>query len=576
VDIKKKRILASSGKVKSQYVLKNASIINVFTKDILQGDIAIEDGVIVGIGNYQGIIEKDLKGKYVCPGLIDSHLHIESTMITPSGFAKTILPCGTTTIIADPHEIANVCGLKGIEFMMNESINLPLNIYFMLPSCVPAASFENNGAKLGAKDLKKLMDHPLVLGLGEVMDYPAVTAGEEAILAKIELAKGKVVDGHSPHLSGKDLNAYKVAGIDTDHECSTAKEAIERLEMGMYVQLREASATQNVEAILKGLLEKNIPLDRCVFCTDDLHLDDILSRGHMDHIIRKSIRLGLEPIQAISMATLNAANCYGLKTKGAIAPGYDADLLILEDLEGFTVKDVMVDGQWVVKDHLIKKELFTQTKADESVRNTIHMPKVEEKDFEIPLKGKQVHVIGLIPGQIETKQLIRQVDTTEGLYAHNPAKNICKVAVIERHRKLGNIGLGLIEGIGFQGGAIAQSIAHDSHNVVVLGDNDRDMATAANYIDKMQGGIVIVSKAKVLASLALPIAGLMSEEDPSHVKNKVEKLNKLARAMGIPKEIDPILTLGFIPLPVIPHIRLTDQGLFDSKTFKFIDIEGDK
>jgi len=572
VDTKKKRILASSGKFKSQYVLKNAKIINVFTKEILPGDIAIEDGVIVGIGNYDGIIEKDLKGSYVCPGLIDSHLHIESTMVTPTGFAKTIVPCGTTTIIADPHEIANVSGLKGIEFMINQSINLPLNIYFMLPSCVPAASFENNGARLEAKDLKKLMNHPLVLGLGEVMDYPAVISAAKDILAKIELAKGKVVDGHSPLLTSKDLNAYRVAGVDTDHECSTVKEAIERLQTGMYVQIREASATQNLKAILTGLLEKNIPLDRCVFCTDDRHLDDILSRGHIDHIIRKSINLGLKPIQAISMATLNAANCYGLKTKGAIAPGYDADLLILEDLENFNVKDVMIGGQWLVEDKRIKEDLFTETKIDEQVRNTVHMPHIKEEDFQIPLTGSHVHVIGLIPGQIETKQLTRKVDIAEGFYTHNPGEIICKVAVIERHRNLGNIGLGLIEGIGFKGGAIAQSIAHDSHNIVVLGDNDADMATAANYIDKMQGGIAIVSKGVVLESLALPIAGLMSDKDPKYVRDKIKKLNDLARRMGIPKEIDPFLTLGFIPLPVIPTIRLTDQGLFDSKAFEFIDI----
>ena len=575
VTIKKNQILASSGELNSHYVLKNANIVNVFTKEILYGDIAIQNGMIVGIGKYKGDTELDLKGQYVCPGLIDAHVHIESTMVTPAGFAKTVMPCGTTTVIADPHEIANVSGLKGIEFMINQSENLPLHIYFMLPSCVPAASFENNGAKLMAADLKSLIDHPLVLGLGEVMDYPAVISAEEYILDKIVLAKTKVIDGHSPLLTGTSLNAYRVAGVDTDHECSTPQEAIERLRMGMYVQLREASAAHNVEAILKGLLESNIPLERCVFCTDDRHLDDILSLGHMDHIIRKAIRIGLNPVDAISMATIQTANCYGLKTKGAIAPGYDADLLILKDLENFQVKDVMANGQWVVQNGKVKEELFKNPDFDDQVANTVNMPVVTQEDFQISLKGNRANIIQLIPGQIETNKVVRDVDVTHGTYVHNPDKSICKIAVIERHKNLGNIGLGLIEGMGFKGGAISQSIAHDSHNVVVLGDNDTDMAIAANYIKTLQGGIVVVSNGHIIEELALPIAGLMSDKDPEYVMNKVKELIQHARKMGVPDNIDPFLTLGFMPLPVIPNIRITDQGLFDSRAFKFITIEGE-
>lgn len=559
VETKKKQIVSSVGAVKAQYVIKNAKIANVFTKQIGEGDIAIEDGTIVGIGQYEGHTELDIKGKFVCPGLIDSHVHIESTMVTPAGFAQTVIPFGTTTVIADPHEIANVSGLKGLDYMLRESDNLPLNIYFMLPSCVPAVSFENNGATLKARDLKKYIDHPLVLGLGEMMNYPGVLSGDQEVLAKINLASHKVIDGHSPGLTGKDLMAYRVAGIDTDHECRTAQEAIERLEMGMYVQIREASAAKNLEAILTGLLDKNIPLSNCIFCTDDRHLDHIMSEGHIDQMVRKAITLGLSPIEAICLATIQPAKCYGLKTKGAIAPGFDADLLILDDLEDFKVKDVMIGGQWI-------EDFSQEQETDNSlVTRTIHMPEISEKDLVVHLKSDTVNVIQVIPGQIETNKVVRNIK----------AEDICKIAVIERHKNTGNIGLGYVEGIGFKNGAIAQSIAHDSHNLVVLGDNDQDMAIAANHMAKMQGGIVIVSNGKVVEELALPIAGLMSPKSPEIVRESVEKLNALAREMGVPDHIDPFLTLSFIPLPVIPNLRMTDQGLFDSKKFEFIDLEGE-
>lgn len=560
---KRNQIYAATGKIKSQYVIKNAKVINVFTKEIIHGDIAIQNGTIVGIGSYNGETEIDINGKYVCPGLIDAHVHIESTMVTPKGFAKTVIPFGTTTIIADPHEIANVSGLAGLDFMISESENLPLNIYFMLPSCVPAVSFENNGATLKAKDLQKYIDNPLVLGLGEMMDYPAVLARDSQVLAKIDLGSHKVVDGHSPHLSGKNLSAYRVAGIDTDHECSSPKEAIERLQMGMYVQIREASAARNLETVLAGLMEQNIPLNNCIFCTDDRHLDHIITEGHIDQMVRKAISLGLEPIVAISMATIQAANCYGLKAKGAIAPGYDADLLILEDLEDFRVKDVMIKGNWIVKEGTITEELFEKETDDQAVRNTVNMPYVTEENFNLNLKNHTANVIQVIPGQIETNKVIRDLTTT---------KNLCKIAVIERHKNTGNIGLGLVEGIGFKNGAIAQSIAHDSHNVVVLGDNDLDMALAANHIANIQGGIVIVSNGRVVEALALPIAGLMSAKNPKDIMDKVKKLNVIARNMGVRDNIDPFLTLGFMPLPVIPNIRITDQGLFDSKNFEFIEL----
>lgn len=555
------QIYAAKGEIKSQYVIKNAQVINVFTKEIIAGDIAITDGKIVGIGNYHGQTEIDIGGKYVCPGLIDAHVHIESTMVTPAGFARAIVPFGTTTIIADPHEIANVSGLAGLDFMFKESSNLPLNIYFMLPSCVPAVFFENNGATLKAQDLANYMDHPLVLGLGEVMDYPAVLAADPCVLAKINLAAHKVVDGHSPHLTGKNLSAYRVAGVDTDHECSTLNEARERLQMGMYVQIREASAAKNLDPILTGLLAEKFPLTRCIFCTDDRHLEHIASEGHIDQMVRKAIALGLSPIDAIAMATIQAATCYNLKTKGAVAPGYDADLLILEDLDGFKVEDVMINGQWVAQKGQVKSHLFKAKADDQRVTNTVNMPYVEEEDFHLPLDNKAANVIQVIPGQIETNKVIRDLTI---------AQDLCKIAVIERHKNTGNIGLGFVEGMGFKNGAIAQSIAHDSHNVVVLGDNDLDMALAANHIAKLQGGIVIASGGRVVEALPLPISGLMSQEEPEYVMAKVKQLNAIARAMGVAEGIDPFLTLGFMPLPVIPNIRITDQGLFDSKAFKFI------
>lgn len=555
--IKQTQIFAASGKVKSQYVIKNAKIINVFTQRVIPGDIAIQDGMIVGIGHYSGHREIDLEGQYVCPGLIDSHVHIESTMVTPRGFAQTVIPFGTTTVIADPHEIANVKGLAGLDFMLKESEGLPLNIYFMLPSCVPAVSFENNGATLRAQDLKGYIDHLLVLGLGEMMDYPAVLEGDQEVLDKINLASHKMVDGHSPHVRGKDLSAYRVAGVDTDHECSSPEEAIERLEMGMLVQIREASAAKNLDAILGGLLDQHIPLNNCVFCTDDRHLDHIMSEGHIDQMVRQAIALGLSPIKAICLATIHAAKAYGLKTKGAIAAGYDADLLVFDSLDNFKVKNVMINGQWI--EEIAAKEIDYSLVAD-----TINMPKISAHDLQLNLKGSTVHVIQVKPGQIETIKVTRDTGDLKGL---------CKVAVIERHKATGNIGLGLVEGIGFEGGAIAQSIAHDSHNLVVLGDNDEDMALAANHIRKLQGGIVIVSKGQVVEELALPIGGLMSPKEPNYVREAIERLNSLARKMGVLDGIDPFLTLSFFPLPVIPSIRITDQGLFDSKHFKFIDLE---
>lgn len=571
ISMKRNQIFASRGKIKAQYVLKNANIVNVFTKEIIYGDIAIQDGTIVGIGQYEGETEYDVKGKYVCPGLIDSHVHIESTMVTPTAFAKMVIPCGTTTIIADPHEIANVCGIEGIQFMIDQSKDLPFNTYFMLPSCVPATSFENNGATLGAEELGKFIDYSSVLGLGEVMDYPALLDGSSDVLRKVELFDSRVVDGHSPLLTGKDLNAYRVAGIDTDHECSTAAEVIERIRMGMYVQIREASAARNVEDILKGLLENNIPLDQCIFCTDDRHLDHIVTEGHIDYIIKKVIDIGLSPVDAIRLATIQAAKCYGLKTKGAIAPGYDADLLIIDNLKDFVVKSVMVNGKWVVEEFQLKEELFVEKEYNSNIKNTVNMPKIHIDNLRIPLKKERVHVIGVVPGQLETNKLIKNVKVVDGAYF--TTDDTCKIAVIERYKETDNIGVGLVEGMGLKNGAIAQSIAHDSHNIMVIGDNDLDMVIAANHIASIQGGITIVSKGEIIATLELPIAGLMSDKDPLVVMNTVQQLNSIAKNMGIPNAIDPFLTLGFMALPVIPHIRVTDQGLFDSKEFEFIDIE---
>lgn len=567
VDMKRQRIEIALGKEKADLVIKNGNIINVFTKEIIQADIAICMDKIVGIGSYNGINEIDAKGKYICPGFIDSHVHIESTMVTPSEFAKAVIPFGTTTVIADPHEIANVCGINGINFMLNQAKELPLNIFYMMPSCVPATYFENNGADLSAELIAPFVSNDRILGLGEVMDYPSVLNGNEGMLEKIELFDKKMVDGHSPNLSGKELNAYKDAGVLTDHECSNIESALERLRLGMYVQIREGSGARNLEALIKGLLKKEVNFNRCVFCTDDKHLEDIKREGHISYNVKKAIELGVDPIEAISMATINAAECYKLKKLGAIAPGYSADLLILDSLDDIAINKVLYRGEVLFENDKLSKDIDLKIE-DRNVFNTVRLNNINKENLKIKLQGELATVIGLNAHELLTKKETLKVKTINGEFL--PDKQFSKIAVIERHKATDNIGLGIVSNFNILNGSIASTVAHDSHNLIVIGDNDEDMLIAIEELKRVNGGYTVVSRGKVIETLELPIAGLMSDKSSDFVVDKLGRLLSEARKLGINKDIDPFITLSFLALPVIPEIRITDKGLFDVTEFKFV------
>ena len=568
VELKRKRINVALGNEKADLVIKNANIIDVFTKEIIQGDIAICKDLIVGIGEYNGINEIDATGKYVCPGLIDSHVHIESSMVAPAEFAKSILLHGTTTIIADPHEIVNVCGVNGIHYMLNQTKNLPLNVYIMIPSCVPATSFENNGASLNPEVMEPLKTIDRILGLGEVMDYKSILDGNENMLRKIDLFDYAIIDGHSPSLTGKELNAYRAIGVSTDHECSTLAEALERLRLGMYVQIREGSAAKNLETIVKGLLEHKIRSDRCIFCTDDKHLEDIRKEGHISHNIKKAIACGLEPIEAICMATINAAQCYKLKRLGAIAPGYSADLLLLNDIESFKIDKVLYRGQIVMEANKVIP--ISDPEEDRNVSNTVRLQNITASDLTIFLEDFLATVIRVQPNDLVTKKERAMVKTEKGKFIADGEYS--KVAVIEMHKALNNIGLGIVSNFNINHGAIATTVAHDSHNLIVIGDNDEDMLMAINEIKRVNGGYTIVQRGIVLNTLSLPIAGLMSDKPSEYVETKLNQMLAEAYQLGINPDIDPLITLSFLALPVIPEIRVTDKGLFDVIGFKFVNI----
>ena len=560
----------AAGRVLPSLVLKNGKIVNVFSGEIVDGDIAIEGNKIVGIGNYEGVEEIDLAGKYVSPGFIDGHVHIESSLATPSEFAKAVVPRGTTTIIADPHEIANVCGMEGIEYMIEASENIPLGVYVMLPSCVPSTTFENAGAILRADDLKKLINHERVLGLGELMDYPNVIEGKSDIIDKIIMADGKIIDGHGPSIEGKDLNAYAAAGIRTEHECSTVEEMLDRLRLGMYILIREGSAARNLKDLIKAVNKEN--MRRCLFCADDKHPEDILLNGHIDHNLRLAVGEGIDPINAIQMATINAAECYGLKHIGAIAPGYDADIVVLEDLKEFKALKVFKKGKLVAEKN---KALFNIAMGDYSkVTNTVHIKEVVKEDLRIRLESNRVNVIKILPHSLVTEKVEREVDIEDGFFKYNVNQDILKLVVVERHKATGNIGLGLVENFNLKGGAIASTIAHDSHNIIVIGDNDGDILLAIDEVTRVGGGITMASDGKIIQTLELPIGGLMSIEPIEKINSDLGEILDIAyEKLGVSKDIEPFMTLAFLALPVIPDLKLTDMGLFDVKNFKFTEIQ---
>lgn len=576
VQILKKRIKVANKDIKADVVIKSGSIVNVFTGDIVKGDIAISDGVIAGIGDYDGEKVIEAQGKFVVPGFIDGHMHIESSMLTPCELSKVLIKHGVTTVMADPHEIANVAGTKGIDFMLNSSENLPVDVFIMLPSCVPATIFENSGAKLNAEDLEPFYSHPRVLGLAEVMDFPSIVNLNEEMLNKIVNAKlnGGIIDGHAAGLSKEELNVYAAAGIYADHECLTVDEAKNRLELGMYLMIREGTVAKQLKKLLPVINKVNSR--RCMLVTDDKLPDDLIADGSANYNVRLAIEEGIDPVTAIQMVTLNAAEFFGLRNLGAIAPGYQADLLILDDLKSISIDKVIKKGKCVVKNGEIGKEVF---KWDESNKELalklpkINMKELHKNDLQIHLSSDLCNVIEIVPNSLMTYHRVQKVDINEGKFSSSISKDQLKMAVIERHHSTGNIGLGIVKGFGIKSGAIATSVAHDSHNIVVVGTSDEEMLLAVNQLKNMNGGIVIAKGKEIIATLPLAIGGLMSEKGYLEVKNELDALNKALSIIGFDADFNPILTLSFLTLPVIPEIKLTDMGLFEFKTFSHIKVE---
>ncbi|QRG68156.1 adenine deaminase [Brevibacillus choshinensis] len=579
-EVLRKRIAVAAGREKADTVIKNGTIIDVFNEELLQGDVAIADGVFVGIGQYEGHNEIDAAGKYISPAFIDGHVHIESSMVVPSEFARVLLPHGVTTVITDPHEIANVTGARGIEFMLAESEGLPFDVKVMLPSCVPATSFEHSGAVLEQSDLDPFLSHPRVLGLAEVMDYPAVMNGAEGMLDKLAatLALNKQIDGHAAGLDAKAINVYRTAQIKTDHECVNVQEAKERLQRGMYLMIRQGTAAKDLEALLPVVNERNAR--RCLFVTDDKHLDELIREGSIDHHVRMVIQRGIPAITAIQMASLNAAECFRLHDKGAIAPGYTADFLLLDDLEELIIGQVYKNGKLVAERGAVVEGIFPQPSAEaakmgEALTNSVRIKPLTTEQLAIPVSSGKAHVIGVIPNKIVTEHLLMEVPTVQGAFVPSSERDLLKMAVIERHHLTGNVGLGIVKGLGLQKGAIASTVAHDSHNLIVAGTNDEDMLAAVEAIKQMQGGLVVVENGKVLASLPLPIAGLISNQKAEDVCRGLDDLEHALRQLEAPTSFQLFLTLSFLALPVIPSLKLTDQGLFDVNQFRHINVEED-
>lgn len=565
-------INVARGLEKADLVIKNANVVNVLSEEIYKGDIAIVDGIIAGIGeNYSGKKEIDVNGAYVSPSFIDGHVHLESAMMLPKEFASVVLPAGTTTVIIDPHEISNVLGLHGISFMHEAVKNLPMDVFTMLPSCVPATPFETSGFDLNSYDLSLLIDKPWVLGLAEMMNFPGVLNLDNNVMAKLELAKSKEkrIDGHAPYLSGKDLCAYVASGVKSDHECTTPEEAIERIRLGMYVMIREGTAAKDLDALLPVL--KNCNTRKCIFVTDDRHPSDL--KEHINGMVRRAVEAGVDPIKAIQVASLNTAEYFGLQNLGAIAPGYKADLLVLPDLKSFKPDIVMKNGNVIAHNGKLAVEI-PQGEAL-AVRNSVNVRWITPEDFKISVNepdGKiGVKALEVIPHQLITKSVETEALVEDGNAISNIENDTLKICVIERHRATGNIGKGFVKGFNLKCGAIASTVAHDSHNMIVIGTNDADMYTAAVALIKCKGGKVVVKDGEIISELALPIAGLMSDREFDYVVDKCEELNQAAHSIGCELN-DPFMTMGFLSLPVIPELKITDKGVFDTNKFDFIDV----
>lgn len=558
----KQRIIAvAAGREKADLVLKNAKYLNVFSNEFLSGDIAVANGLIAGVGKYDGKTEIDVSGKLVLPGFIDAHIHLESSMVTPAEFAKAVVAHGTTTVITDPHEITNVMGIDGVEYMIQASQNLPIDVHFMMPSCVPATEIDESGAELDCKDIDLYLDNKKVLGLAEMMNYVGVINGDKNVLSKIVTSQAhhKKIDGHAPELSGNDLNAYIAAGVYSDHECSTFENALEKLRKGQFIMIREGTAAHNLKALMPLLTQQYY--SRCMFATDDKHPSDLLHGGHIDYIVKQALKNGADPIVALKTATHHAARYFLLNNKGAIASGYLADIVVVDNLEDFNVETVFKCGK-LVFDGEVKD--FSAPTVDEKLAekcfDTFHLDSVTPSSFKVD--GK-LGLIGLVGGEL----LTRNLGTADKIDVEN---DILKIACIERHKGTNHIGVGYVKGYSLKSGAVATSVAHDSHNIITVGCNDDDIAVAVNAIKDSKGGIAVVENGKIKALLELPIAGLMSDEPLTTVNEKLENAKSSAYELGADKSIDPFMTLSFLSLPVIPSLRITTKGVFDAENWKML------
>ena len=588
----KKMMDVAAGRRKASLVLKGGTIVNVFTERTEIGDIAIEDGCIAGIGEYDGLVNVDMTGRYICPGFIDGHIHIESSMVSPPEFEKAVLPHGTTTVITDPHEIGNVAGCQGVDYMLKATEGLSLDAFFVMPSCVPSTGLDESGAVLGPEDIKPYYENPRVLGLAEVMNSVGVVAGQEDLMGKLTEAgrRGKVIDGHAPFLRGNELNAYVCSGVWSDHECSDAGEALEKLRRGQWIMIREGTAARNLEALMP-LFEAPY-YERCMLVTDDKHPGDLIYMGHIDYIIRKAVSLGADPIKAIKMGSYNAARYFGLKDRGAVMPGLRADLAVLEDLKDIRVAAVYKDGVLTAKEGVClgagkeKKRKYAAGEEPRSagrentesaektaggletafprVFDSFHMDEVALEDLVLEPKGAMERVIQFKPHELLTEERLVPWQNTPGLAPGvSLEQDIVKAAVFERHLHTGHRGLGFVGGYGLKKGAVATSVAHDSHNLIVVGTNDRDMVLAANAVRKNRGGLAVAAEGQVLGELALPIGGVMSRLSVEEVEEQLQALKVLTRQLGISSDIDAFMTLAFVSLPVIPKLRINTYGVID-------------
>lgn len=571
INLLNKRIEQARGVIPADLVLKNCQVINVFSGEIVNGDIAICGKYIAGVGNYNGEKEIDCQGKYVAPGFMEAHIHIESSMLSPEQFVRAVLPHGTTTVVCDPHEIANVAGREGINYFLAVSKDQPCSIFCMAPSCVPATHLENSGARLDADALEEILDYPGVIGVAEMMNYPGVLFQDDVVLQKLHIAarKDMIVDGHAPGLIGKDLQAYIGSGIRSDHECTTAAEAMEKLRSGMHLFIREGSTAKNLKALLPAVTEGN--QHRCMLVTDDCHPQDLLDAGHLDRILRKAIGLGLDPVTAIQMVTINVANYYGFRDRGAVSPGYLADLVFFDDILDIQPDTVFSKGKnWSDTTKIDSIEKNYEPKDFPKIFDSVHVD-LKNLSFTIPAEKENIRVIKVIPEQLITESLVLPASILHGFAVADTKRDLAKLAVVERHKKTGNTGLGFVQGTGLKRGALSSTVGHDSHNITVLGMDDGDMELAVQTIVNERGGLVVVNDRKVLEVVPLNVAGLMSAATVEEVAERFLKILTATRIIGIDVN-DPFMFMSFLSLPVIPHLKMTDLGLVDVDTFSHVSL----